>query len=517
MKNSLRHLSTYILISILLILNSTICFAEELQDNTINKISDINKIWNIQFNSPLDTNTINNTNIKIVDSNNTIISPLKLAIKDSTVSIYPPKNGYPTNTNLFLNISSNITNKNRISLSKNIVFPFIVYSDKSSDMDKYVENLFSEEKNKSKNFLLGNERLIPEFSYLIDGRKVGLVTNQTGVNSNGTSTIDLLSNYKNANLTALYGPEHGIDGKIKAGDYVKSYTHETLNIPVYSLYGDTRKPTNTMLKNVDVLIFDIQDIGARSYTYMSTLNYCMKAAAENNKEIIVLDRPNPLGCEIFDGPVMEDEFETFVGVDNIPMTHGMTAGELAKFFNRNIKAKLTVIPMKGYTRDMIYQDTGLDWVQSSPYIPDITSVFCYNATGLGEGTGIFQSDSFKWVGSKNLDSDLFALFLNSSNLPGVKFIPEPRGSYGGVKLKITDFHKFNPAKTGIYVLGYGHELTNFKIPENPEYTTMFEKIMGTKLIGDSLKQNLSPQAIEAKYSKDLIDFGEYRKQFLIYK
>ncbi|MTK13539.1 MAG: DUF1343 domain-containing protein [Clostridiaceae bacterium] len=378
-----------------------------------------------------------------------------------------------------------------------------------------VQNLLSDKIESG--FKLGDELLISKYSNLIKGKRVGLVTNQTGVNSRGVSTIDLLANYDDAKLVALYGPEHGIDGKAKAGDYVESYVDKRLNIPVYSLYGDTRMPTQDMLSNVDVLVFDIQDIGARSYTYMSTLNYCMKAAVKYNKEIVVLDRPNPLGGEVFDGPVLEDKYKTFVGVDNIPMTHGMTAGELAQFFNRNIGAKLTVVPMEGYRRNMAFQDTGLKWIQSSPYIPSIDSVFCYSATGLGEGTTVYQDDYFTWVGGKGIDSNKFADLLNGAGLPGISFSPNPRNGFGGVKLKITDYHTFNPARTGIYVLAYAHSLNNFKVPKSGDTINMFDKIMGTSKIGEYLEQGYTPQQIEAEYKNGLDEFKAEREKYLIYK
>lgn len=365
-------------------------------------------------------------------------------------------------------------------------------------------------------FKLGNELLMTKYHHLIDGKRVGLVTNQSGVNSRGVSTIDVLAGDSSIQLTALFGPEHGIDGTAKAGAYVESYTHPTLGIPVYSLYGATRMPTAEMLKNVDVLVFDVQDIGARSYTYMSTLNYCMAAAQKNNKTVVVLDRPNPLGGLTVDGPMMEDPYITFVGVDNLPMAHGMTAGELAGFYNRKIGADLKVVPMEGYTRSMIYQDTGLSWVQTSPNIPDLDAVFGYMSTGLGEGTGIGQADTFKWIGGKGLDAQKFADLLNNAGLPGVVFVPEPKGERGGVRLNITDYHNFNPAKTGIYALTYAHSLTNFTVPKSGAAVVMFDKIMGTNKIGQYLEQGLTPQQIEAQYADALNRFKEQRKQYLLY-
>ncbi len=369
-----------------------------------------------------------------------------------------------------------------------------------------------------KGFMLGNEVLIQERHDLIEGKRVGLVTNQSGVNSKGESIIDILAEDSSIQLTALFGPEHGLDGKAGAGDYVKSYTHPQLGIPVYSLYGETRMPTQEMFANIDVLLFDIQDIGARSYTYMSTLNYCLVAAQKYGKPVVVLDRPNPVGGTIVEGPVLEDRFKTFVGVDNLPMAYGMTAGELAKFYNRKIGADLTVIPMKGYNRSMIYQDTGLTWVQTSPNIPNLDSVFGYMATGLGEGTGIYQADKFTWIGGKGIDAAKFAKLLNGAGLPGVTFVAEQKGQAGGVRLQITDYHRFNPAKTGIYALAFAHSLTNFKVPTSGSTASsivMFDKIMGTDKIGQYLKQGLTPRQIEAQYASGLAKFKTERIKYLL--
>jgi uncharacterized protein YbbC (DUF1343 family) len=275
-------------------------------------------------------------------------------------------------------------------------------------------------------------------------------------------------------------------------------------------------PTEEMLLKIEVLLFDIQDIGARSYTYMSTLQYCIIAAEKYNKSIIVLDRPNPLGGLIVEGPVMEDRFKSFMGVDNIPMAHGMTTGELALFYNRKIGADLTIIAMKGYHRGMIFEDTGLPFLQTSPNIPDIESLYGYMATGLGEGTGVFQRDQFRWVGGKGLDSVHFAELLNSAGLPGVNYIPEDKDNAGGVKLEIYDKFTFNPAKSGIYALAYAFMLGDFHVPKStPENIVMFDKIMGTDKIGKYLEEKAEPQQIEASYQLDLQRFIEERKNYLI--
>ena len=363
---------------------------------------------------------------------------------------------------------------------------------------------------------LGNEVLLGECFHLIEGKKVGLITNQTGVDSKGVSLIENILSTHQVKLIALFAPEHGLDGKARAGAQVSSCIHPLYDIPVYSLYGNTRMPTEEMLFPVEVLLFDIQDIGARTYTYMSTLQYCMVAAAKYKKPIIVLDRPNILGGTIVEGPVLEDSFKSFVGVDNLPMAHGMTVGELAQFYNRNIGADLTVIPMKGYHRDMTFSETGLPFVQTSPNIPELHSAYGYMATGMGEGTGVFQRDQFRWVGGKGLDSYQYAELLNNAELPGVWYIPEERDTAGGVRLDIYDPSIFNPAKSGIYALAYAFILGNFQVPKStPGNIIMFDKIMGTDKIGQLLEAKAPPEQIIEYYTPELEQFKKERENYLI--
>lgn len=364
---------------------------------------------------------------------------------------------------------------------------------------------------------LGSDVLFNQFHHLIEGKKVGLITNQTGLNSQMVSTIDILRRDRSVHLTTLYAPEHGLDGKTVAGKQVTSFVHPVYAIPVYGLSGSTRKPTPEMLKDIDVLLVDLQDIGSRTYTYISTLQYAMTAAKEQGKEVMVLDRPNPLGGTIVEGPVVELPYRSFIGVDTLPLAHGMTIGELALFFNRAIGVDLTVIPMQGYTRNMIYQQTGLAWIPSSPHIPNLTSVFGYMATGLGEGTPIRQGDHFTWIGAEGLDSHKYADLLNGSLLPGVIFIPENKGTAGGVRLQINDSHQFNPVKTGIYALAYAKQLKPFPIPKSTStQISMFDKVMGTNKIGLLLEQGKSPQEIVSSYEADLKKFVELRQKYLIY-
>lgn len=369
-----------------------------------------------------------------------------------------------------------------------------------------------------KRVVLGNEQITSTYSYLIDGKKIGLVTNQTGVNADLVKTVDVLYRYPKATLTSLYSPEHGLDGKAKAGAYVDSYTDTRLNLPVYSLYGKTREPSKAMLDNVDVILFDMQDIGSRTYTYISTLNYVMRAAAKYDKTVVVLDRPNPLGGQIVDGYIAKDKYLTFVGVDNLPIQHGMTVGELAQFFNRKIHCKLTVVPMLNYTRDMIWQDTGLTFIETSPNIPNIVSAFGYIATGMGEGTTVGQGDKFTWVGSAGLNSESFANALNAHKLPGVSFSAETKSSRGGARMTITDYRTFNPTKTAIYVLTTANSMKKLTVPtEQKNIIPMFEKIWGGNQFGIALTNKYSAEQVIQSYQNELNAFKLLREQYLIYK
>lgn len=363
---------------------------------------------------------------------------------------------------------------------------------------------------------LGNEVLMNHFIQLIQGKRIGLLTNQTGVDSTGVSTIDLVRHIPTVSLRVLFAPEYGLDGKTPASQEKESYIHPSLKIPVYDLAGKTRKPTKEMLSDIDILLVDLQDTGARTSPYLPTLQSCIQAAKDTGKMLIVLDRPNPLGGIIVEGPVAEDPYLLDGGVDNLPLAHGMTPGELALFFNRKIGAKLVVVPMESYTRSMLYPDTSLAWIPSSPGLPNLNAVFGYLATGLGEGTSVIQTDKFAWIGGPGIDSQQFSNLLNFSGLLGVIFEPETQGESGGVRLNIFDPHLFNPAKTGMYALAYAHSLSHFAIPKSGTTLTVFDRNMGTNKIGSYLEQNLTPEQITAKYEKQIKAFQELRKKYLIY-
>jgi uncharacterized protein YbbC (DUF1343 family) len=267
---------------------------------------------------------------------------------------------------------------------------------------------------------------------LLEGKRVGLVTNPTGVDSRMRSTIDILSEH--TELKALFGPEHGVRGDILAGGRVEDRIDGITGLPVYSLYGQNRKPDEEVLLQVDVIVYDIQDIGTRSYTYISTMGMVMEAAARLGKEVVVLDRPNPLGGVRVEGPLVEEGFFSFVSRYPVPYVYGLTCGELALMLNGEgmleggLTCRLTVVPMEGWSREMSFDRTGLNWVPTSPHVPDFASALCYPATGIiGEldpsMVGIGYTLPFQTLLTEHIDAWRLADSLNALGLPGVLFRP----------------------------------------------------------------------------------------------
>ena len=263
------------------------------------------------------------------------------------------------------------------------------------------------------------------------GKRVGLITNPTGIDNNMRSTIDILAEAQNVRLTALFAPEHGVRGNHIAGALIANEVDQRTGIPIYSLHGRTRKPTPEMLKDIDVLVYDIQDIGCRSYTFISTMGLAMEAAARDGKEFIVLDRPNPLGGERVEGNLVERGRESFVGQYPIPYIYGLTPGELALYLNDSgllgsRKVNLTVIPMDGWHRDMTFADTGMPWVLPSPHIPTTDAALLYPATGImGEldyvSIGVGYTLPFSLAGAPWIDATSLAERLNDLHIDGVEF------------------------------------------------------------------------------------------------
>ena len=371
----------------------------------------------------------------------------------------------------------------------------------------------------------------------LKGKRIGLVTNHTGVNKDLTSTLDLfLKNKGGYQLTAIFAPEHGLLGETPAEREVKN--KKIGKVPVYSLYGATRRPTEEMLKNVDVLIYDIQDVGSRSYTYASTLYYVMEEASKLGISVIVLDRPNPLGGNIVDGPMLEESHRSFVGYIDVPYCHGMTIGELSRYFNAEYKIKcdLRVVPMKGWKRSMLFENTGLFWIPSSPYIPEQDTPLFYATTGLIGGLsflsiGIGYTLPFKVVGAPWISAQEFARQLNAQGLSGVSFVPfhfSPQyGLYkgelcGGVLIRITDPSVYKPVRTQCFILGIVKSMypniTEEKLGAlSNQKKDIFCKTMGGAEIFSILSKEKYPawKMVEHQSEKKRI-YLEKRKKYLLY-
>ena len=391
----------------------------------------------------------------------------------------------------------------------------------------------------SNKVVTGIENLKQSNFKILEGKRVGLITNPTGVDWNLESTIDLLYEAKNLKLTALFGPEHGVRGDFAAGDKIDTYIDPTTNLPVYSLYGNTRKPTPDMLKGIDVLVYDIQDIGCRSYTYISTMGLAMEAAAENNIEFVVLDRPNPLGGLKVEGNLVEDGYFSFVSQFKIPYVYGLTCGELAKMLNEErmlkngIKCKLTVVPMKNWNRQMKFKDTGLEWVLTSPHVPHEYTPQYYVATGIlgelgvvSEGVGYtlpFQLFAAEWINSKELADK-----MNALNLGGVIFRPITiKPYYGGdvnktihgVQIHITDSDKLNLMSLQFLFMQISYELYPQYNPfemAGSSALSMFDKVMGTSKIREMFTKKMKYNDIKDYLQKDVEKFKEISKKYYMY-
>ena len=382
-----------------------------------------------------------------------------------------------------------------------------------------------------------------EFRGLV-GKRVGLVTNPSGVDHLLNSTVDILYNAPGVELVALYGPEHGVRGDIYAGDHVKDSKDEATGLPVYSLYGATRKPTKEMLQGIDIMVYDIQDVGVRSYTFISTLGLVMEACGELDIEVMVLDRPNPLGGNKIEGCYVEPGFYSFVSQYPIPYVYGLTVGELAVMINEEgmnrgqkgtqdpARCKLTVVPMKGWTRDMLYEDTGLPWVLPSPNIPFKDTPMYYAAAGIcGElagfmNIGIGYTLPFQLFGATWLDPDKLKEKLDSYGLPGISFRTiwyKPfSGSQQGKLVKglqyfFTDYESARLTDTQFYVMQAVAEL----YPEKKAFEVisgygLFDKVCGTDYVRTEFKKRYNVTDIIEYWRKDEEDFRTLSQRYQIY-
>ncbi len=386
----------------------------------------------------------------------------------------------------------------------------------------------------------GLEVLQEENFKILEGKNVGLITNPTGVNSQLISTADILFNAPNVNLKALYGPEHGVRGDYSAGAHVDFFKDPKTGLPVFSLYGKNKKPSKEMLKGIDILVYDIQDIGSRSYTYISTLGLAMEAAAENNIKMVILDRPNPLGGEKMEGMITEPEFISFVSQFPIPYIHGLTVGELAlllngeKMLKEGVQCDLEVVAMKNWKRSMTFNETGLLWVPSSPHIPNANSAKFYPVSGiLGElyvlSIGVGYPLPFELFAGEWIDAEKLTNNLNSLHLPGIIFRPVHYKPYystskgkmvHGVQIYFSDYKKAQLSLIQFYVLQEIHKLWPdkdvFKLCDESRLS-MFDKVSGSDKIRKTFTQRWLVKDIEGYWFNDIDNFRKKAKKYFLYK
>ena len=373
------------------------------------------------------------------------------------------------------------------------------------------------------------------------GKRVGLITNPPGVDNNLKSTVDILHEAANVELVALFGPEHGVRGDVHAGDNVDNTVDPATGVKVYSIYGKTKKPTPEMLKGIDALVYDIQDIGCRSFTFVSTLGLALEACAENNIELVVLDRPNPLGGNRVEGNLVEPGFESFVSQFPIPYLYGLTPGEMAQFLNGeglvagSKKAKLTVVPMEGWTRDMTFEQTGMPWILPSPHIPQPVTSYYYPATGiLGElyyvSIGVGYTLPFQLICAEWIDAEKFSARMNALQLPGVKFRPihvKPFYSTGqGRNLQGVQFYVEDTPESSLTLIQFYAMQELAKLyPEKKIFETttdksrfsMFDKVCGSDQIRLRFGKRYQVSDIIDYWNKDVQSFKQKSSKYYLYR
>lgn len=399
--------------------------------------------------------------------------------------------------------------------------------------------LFSIIPAKPKTVKVGADVLFESRFDLIKGKRVGLITNHSALLSNGKHLADALVEHKNVKLVVLFGPEHGVRGDAPDGRTVHDTLDEKTGVPVFSLYGKTNKPTKEMLKDVDVLVYDIQDVGVRFYTFISTMFLCMESAAENHIPFIVLDRPNPIDGVTLDGPIRNDSLKSFVGWAPIPIRYGMTIGELAVMANlsgwleNREKAELTVVTMKNWKRGMWYDQTTLRWVKPSPNIKDLATATVYPGTCMIEGTNLSEGRGtdrpFEYIGAPWVDGKKLSKELSSYKLPGAQFesieftpkeIPNVASNpkykdrqCGGIYIRVTNRNKFQAVRTGLAVVFAAHKL----FPDSLAFREKgFDRLMGTPVPRQMLQNGSSVGEIVATWEPQLKEFMKQRKKALLY-
>ncbi|MGA1238576.1 MAG: exo-beta-N-acetylmuramidase NamZ domain-containing protein [Limisphaerales bacterium] len=386
-------------------------------------------------------------------------------------------------------------------------------------------------------FKLGSEVLAARGFRELQGKRVGLLTNPSGVNREGVWIVDVLKSSPQVNLVALFGPEHGLYGVVKAGEKVEGGRDKATGLPVHSLYGAARKPTPEMLKGLDVLVYDLQDTGTRSYTYISTMGLAMEACAEADLEFVVLDRPNPLGGVRVEGPMVEEDFRSFISRWDVPYVYGMTCGELARMINDEgwirRKCRLTVVPMQGWARDMTWKDTGLEWVATSPNIPNVDAVFGYPSLGLlGEvagGTGLtiggVVKRPFQTVGADWLSAATLVKELQRAKLPGLRFIAREyagsRSVLGCMDIVVTDPVSAPLVAVNFHVLEAVKKVSGRDLLREAERSgkslALFDKAAGSDRWRAKWRGGVKASSLVQSWKAGEEEFRKARWPYLIYR
>jgi len=372
--------------------------------------------------------------------------------------------------------------------------------------------------------LTGIDILLRDHLGPLRGRRVGLITNHTGRTRDEWATIDVLRCAPDVRLTALFGPEHGLGGALD--ERIEDSTDPQTGLPVYSLYGDTQRPKPEHLRGLDALVFDIQDIGCRFYTYISTLGGALEEAAKQGLEFVVLDRPNPITGAAVEGPVADADRLSFTAWHPIPIRHGLTVGELARLYNveRKIGARLTVVPCEGWKRTDWWDATGLTWINPSPNMRSLAEATLYPGVGLLEATNLSvgrgTDTPFEVIGAPWLDGRRLAVELNARNLPGVRFIPirfTPRASVhqgavcGGVNILVTNRERFQCLRTGLEIAVALRRLYP------TEWTARaYDRLLVHRRVFEAFLNGAGAEALEALWKPALRDFLRLRRKYLLY-
>lgn len=373
---------------------------------------------------------------------------------------------------------------------------------------------------------------VEQHSDLFKSKRVGIIANHTAYDSQGRHIVDVFRAMPGVQVTALFSPEHGFRGTEEAGATIDNRTDAATGLPIHSLYGQTRKPTPEMLASVDVLVFDIQDVGARFYTYLYTMSYAMEAAAESGRRFVVLDRPNPINAVQVEGPVLEPAFATFVGLYPIPVRYGMTVGELARMINgegwlaKGVKADLTVVPLTAWKRSLWYDRTGLRFIKPSPNMPDLETATLYPGLCLLEGTNLSEgrgtAKPFRQFGAPWIDANTLAARLNALNLAGLRFAPTsftPTSSKHegelchGVEITLVDRNRIEPFWAGVLIV---NELCRMH-PDQFEWNAAhFDRLCGTATIREAITLGTSPEQLRPTWEAACKSFREAGRKYFLY-